>query len=55
VVELRQSKIAPGHAHGTKSGLQRAAMAAIDAINLPVTRAMNIAGDRVVIVGNRRT
>ncbi len=54
VLRIRQSKIAPGRAHGEKSGLQRIAMAAVDAINLPITSALNVAGDRVVMVGRRR-
>lgn len=54
VVECRQSKIPPGRAHGRKSALQRAAMAAIDAINLPITNAFNALGDRVVMVGRKR-
>ncbi len=54
MLECRQSKIPPGRAHGRKSALQRAAMAAIDAVNLPITNAFNVLGDRVVIVGKRR-
>ncbi len=54
VIECRQSKIAPGSAHGEKSALQRAAMAALDAINLPITNAFNVLGDRVVMVGRKR-
>ncbi len=54
VVELRQSKIPPGHAHGEKSALQRAAMAVLDAVNLPLTAAFNVRGDRVVMVGKKR-
>lgn len=54
VVECRQSKIAPGQAHGEKSAVQRAAMAAIDAVNVPLTRTLNVAGDRIVMVGRRR-
>jgi SAM-dependent methyltransferase len=53
VVEMRQSKIAPGRAHGEKSGLQRAVMAAIDAVNLPVTAFFNAVGDRVLLVAQR--
>ncbi|HET7225923.1 MAG TPA: class I SAM-dependent methyltransferase, partial [Candidatus Eisenbacteria bacterium] len=48
-VTLVQSKIAPGRAHGRKSGFERAAMAALDAVNLPLTRAFNVLGDRVVV------
>ncbi len=54
VVEERQSKIPPGRAHGEKSPLQRSAMAVLDALNLPLTRWLNVAGDRVVMVGRKR-
>jgi SAM-dependent methyltransferase len=54
VVRLRQSKIPPGHAHGEKSALQRIAMAALDAINYPLTTLFNACGDRVVLVGRKR-
>ena len=54
VVEQRQSKIPPGRAHGEKSVVQRAAMAVLDAINLPLTRLFNAKGDRIVMVGRRR-
>jgi SAM-dependent methyltransferase len=53
VVRLRQSKIPPGRPHGEKTPLQRAAIAAIDAVNVPLTRAFNVWGDRVVIVGRK--
>jgi hypothetical protein len=51
VVYSKQSKIPPGHAHGEKSALERAAMAALDAVNVPLTRAFNARGDRIVMVG----
>jgi SAM-dependent methyltransferase len=54
VVECRQSKIPPGRAHGSKSPLQRVAMAVIDAVNLPITNAFNALGDRLVMVGRKR-
>ncbi len=54
VVSLAQSKIPPGRAHGDKTPLERGAMAAIDAINLPLTRTLNVAGDRIVMIGRRR-
>ncbi len=54
VVRMREGKIPPGRAHGEKSALQRAAMAAIDAVNLPLTRAFNVFGDRVVAIGRKR-
>jgi len=53
VVRMRQSKIPPGRAHGEKSRLQRAAMATLDALNLPLTRAFNVFGDRVVAVARK--
>lgn len=53
VVALEQAKIPPGRAHGRKSAVQRAAMAALDAVNVPITRAFNALGDRVVLVARR--
>jgi SAM-dependent methyltransferase len=53
VARVRQSKIPPGHARGRKSGLERVAMAAIDAVNVPLTAALNVRGDRVVITARR--
>jgi SAM-dependent methyltransferase len=53
VVALRQSKIPPGRAHGRKSAAQRAAMFVLDALNLPLTRALNVLGDRVVMIARR--
>jgi SAM-dependent methyltransferase len=53
VVRMRQSKIPPGRTHGKKTRLQRAAMYALDALNLPLTRAFNVLGDRVVVVARR--
>src|SRR5207247_19410 len=53
VVRSRQSKIPPGRPHGEKSALQRAALFALDAVNLPLTRALNVLGDRVVMVGRK--
>jgi SAM-dependent methyltransferase len=54
VVEIRQSKIPPGRVHGAKSAGQRAAMFVLDAINAPLTRALNVLGDRVVLIARRR-
>jgi SAM-dependent methyltransferase len=54
VITSRQSKIPPGRAHGEKTGLQRLAMGAVDALNLPLTRLMNVAGDRIVMVGRKQ-
>lgn len=53
VVRMAQSKIPPGSPHGEKSPLQRVALAAIDAVNLPLTRAFNVAGDRIVLIARR--
>lgn len=53
VITSRQSKIPPGRAHGEKSPLQRLAMGAVDALNLPLTRLLNAAGDRIVMVGRK--
>jgi len=53
VVSLRQSKIPPGNPHGEKSALQRTAMGLLDAVNLPITRAFNVLGDRVVAVARK--
>jgi SAM-dependent methyltransferase len=53
VIEARQSKIPPGRAHGEKSALQRLAMGVVDALNLPLTRVLNVAGDRIVMVGRK--
>jgi SAM-dependent methyltransferase len=52
-VRLRQAKIPPGGARGGRGGFQRAAMAAIDAVNLPLTAAFNVRGDRVVMTARR--
>jgi SAM-dependent methyltransferase len=53
VVRMRQSKIPPGRARGRKSALERAMMAAIDAVNLPLTTIFNVRGDRVVMVARK--
>lgn len=53
VERVRQSKIAPGRIRGSKSPLQRAAMFALDAVNLPLTALFNARGDRVVLVARR--
>ncbi len=53
VVEMRESKIPPGSARGRKRGLQRAVMSAIDALNVPLTNALNAWGDRVVMVARK--
>jgi SAM-dependent methyltransferase len=53
IVRMRQSKIPPGRAHGRKSALQRAALAGLDTVNLPLTTLFNVWGDRVVLVARR--
>ena len=53
VEAMRQSKIPPGHAHGEKSAPQRAIMATLDAVNVPLTRACNVLGDRIVVVARK--
>jgi 2-polyprenyl-3-methyl-5-hydroxy-6-metoxy-1,4-benzoquinol methylase len=53
VVVAEQAKIPPGRPHGSKSAAQAAAMAALDALNLPITRACNALGDRVVMVARK--
>jgi hypothetical protein len=52
-VSIRQSKIPPGRAHGRKSVGQRAAMFVLDTLNLPLTAALNVRGDRVTLVARR--
>jgi SAM-dependent methyltransferase len=54
VIESRQSKIPPGRPHGDKGAATRLVMNAIDTINLPLTRACNVLGDRIVLVGRTR-
>jgi SAM-dependent methyltransferase len=53
VVSARQSKIPPGRPHGEKSALQQLAMGAIDTVNVPLTRFLGVAGDRIVMVGRK--
>ena len=53
-LSIRQSKIAPGRARGRAASGSRTLMAALDALNLPLTAAFNVRGDRVVMVGRRR-
>jgi SAM-dependent methyltransferase len=52
-VEVHESKIAPGRAHGSKSPGQRAAMYLLDALNAPLTRLVNRLGDRIVVVARK--
>ncbi len=53
VVRVHQSKIAPGRGRSRTWSLSRVVMAAIDAVNLPLTRTFNVCGDRVVMVARR--
>jgi SAM-dependent methyltransferase len=53
VTRVRQSKIPPGRVRGEKSAIQRAVMAAIDGLNLPLTNLCNVRGDRVVMVARK--
>ena len=46
-------EIPPGRAHGSKSALQRAGMAAIDAVNLPLTALFGARGDRITAIARR--
>jgi hypothetical protein len=53
VVVMEQAKIPPGRPHGKKSAAQQLFMAALDSVNLPITRAFNALGDRVVMVAKK--
>ncbi|HEV2106187.1 MAG TPA: class I SAM-dependent methyltransferase, partial [Candidatus Eisenbacteria bacterium] len=53
VVAMRQAKIPPGRPHGGKRAAEALAMAALDALNLPLTAAFNARGDRVVMVARK--
>jgi len=53
VTRLQQSKIPPGRPHGRKNALERGVLFALDALNLPLTRLLDVAGDRVVMVGRK--
>jgi len=53
VMISRQSKIPPGRSHGSKTVLERAALAMLDSINLPITLWANAMGDRIVWVAQR--
>lgn len=50
---MQQTKIPPGRTHGRKSPLERAALFALDAVNAPITAALNAFGDRVQLVARR--
>jgi SAM-dependent methyltransferase len=49
-VSLHQSKIPPGRAHGRKTAFETLAMNALDAVNVPITKAFNARGDRAVLI-----
>jgi len=53
VVKIIESKIPPAPPRGQKSGLGRTVMRAIDVINVPITRAFNVFGDRIVLIARR--
>lgn len=53
MVVLEQAKIPPGRPHGRKNAVQQVLLNLIDAINLPITRALNVLGDRVFLVARR--
>ena len=53
VRRMTQSKIPPGRPHGDKTGSQRAAMAVLDGVNLALTSAFNLRGDRVVMLARK--
>jgi len=55
VLAMRQSKIAPGRPHGRKNALEQALLWAFDVMNVPLTRAFNVRGDRVVVIARKRT
>jgi len=50
VLEVRQSKIPPGRLHGRKSAAQALVVNALDGVNVAVTRAFNVLGDRAVVI-----
>jgi SAM-dependent methyltransferase len=52
-VEMRQSKVPASLDRPGKTGLQRAAMFALDTVNRPLTRALNVLGDRITVVARR--
>jgi len=54
VRSLRQSKIAPGRAHGRKSALERLVLWGFDLVNAPLTAWFNVRGDRVVVIARKR-
>jgi 2-polyprenyl-3-methyl-5-hydroxy-6-metoxy-1,4-benzoquinol methylase len=53
VESIEQSKIPPGRPHGRKSAPQKLGMLALDAVNVLLTRAFNILGDRAVLVARK--
>ncbi len=55
VVAIEQSKISPGRPHGEKSALQSLVMRTLDTLNVPLTAAFNVLGDRVLLVARKPT
>lgn len=53
VIVMEQAKISSFRPHGRKSALQKLFLAAIDVVNVPLTRAFNALGDRVVMVARK--
>jgi SAM-dependent methyltransferase len=53
VLAIEQSKIPPGHPHGRKTAFQALIMNLLDRVNLPLTRAFNVLGDRALLVARR--
>jgi SAM-dependent methyltransferase len=53
VVTMTQTKIPPGRPHGRKTALERAVLAALDVVNLPLTRWFGVLGDRVTLVARK--
>ena len=53
VVAIEQSKIPPGRPHGQKTAAQALVMNLLDRVNLPLTKAFNVLGDRAVLVARK--
>jgi SAM-dependent methyltransferase len=52
-VAIEQAKIPPGPRYGRKSRVQAMAMDVLDAVNVPLTRAFGVLGDRAVFIARR--
>lgn len=52
-VACEQAKIPPGRTHGSKSWAQTVAIALLDSVNVPLTRAFNRLGDRIVLIARK--